>query len=606
MKNLNYKLILACFVLGGIVTYSCTKEHLEKNAIGALSEKTLANKAGVNGLLIGAYSLLDGVGGPGADQGPWESAISNWVYGGVAADDAHKGSEYGDQVGIEKIENYTATAVEPYFNDKWIAVYTGVQRANDVLRVLKQVTDGSLSDEEILQIRSEAMFLRAVFHFEAAKMWRNVPFVDEDVSFANGNYLVPNDADIWANIESDLEFAAGSLTATKAEAGRANSWAAKAFLAKAYMFQHKFSEAKPLLEDIIANGITTSGQKYGLVNFSDNFNPAKKNSAESVFAVQMSVNDNSSGYNGNAGDVLNFASGGPANCCGFYQPSFSLVNSFKTDPSTGLPLLDTWNDSDITNDQGIASTSPFTPYSGTLDPRLDYTAGRRGIPYLDWGIMPGRIWIVSQDAMGPYIPIKNVYYQSDQANSSDTFDGWASNQSTANNYTMIRFADVLLWAAEVEVEIGSLAKAEEYVNLVRARASDPAGWVHTYLDPNDPLKGFTDTPAANYKIGLYSGQFTGQGQDFSRKAVRFERKLELAMEGHRFFDLQRYDNGTGYMADVLNAYIQHETNIPGYNFLYMKDAAFVKNKNELFPIPQVQIDLNVTAGKSLLQQNPNY
>ncbi|HEX8040520.1 MAG TPA: RagB/SusD family nutrient uptake outer membrane protein, partial [Chryseosolibacter sp.] len=583
-----------------------TKEHLEKSAIGALSEKTLANKAGVNGLLIGAYSLLDGVGGPGADQGPWESAISNWVYGGVAADDAHKGSEYGDQVGIEKIENYTATAVEPYFNDKWIAVYAGVQRANDVLRVLKQVTDGSLSDDEIRQISSEAMFLRAVFHFEAAKMWRNVPFVDENVSFANGNYVVSNDANIWPKIESDLVFAASNLTATKAEIGRANSWAAKAFLAKAYMFQHKFSEAKPLLEDIIANGTTTSGEKYALVNFSDNFNPAKKNSAESVFAVQMSVNDNSSGYNGNAGDVLNFASGGPANCCGFYQPSFSLVNSFKTDPSTGLPLLDNWNDSDITNDQGIASTSPFTPYSGTLDPRLDYTAGRRGIPYLDWGIMPGRIWIVSQDAMGPYIPIKNVYYQADQANSSDTFDGWASNQSTANNYTMIRFADVLLWAAEVEVEIGSLAKAEEYVNLVRARAADPAGWVHTYIDPNDPLKGFTDTPAANYKIGLYNGQFAGQGQDFARKAVRFERKLELAMEGHRFFDLQRYDNGTGYMADVLNAYIQHETSIPGYNFLYMKDAVFVKNKNELFPIPQVQIDLNVTGGASLLQQNPNY
>jgi hypothetical protein len=606
MKKINNKFLIAGFLAFGIIMYSCTKDYLEKGAIGALSENTLANKAGVNGLLIGAYSLLDGVGGPDGDQGPWESAISNWVYGGVAADDAHKGSEYGDQVGIEKIENYTATPIEPYFNDKWVAVYTGIQRANDVLRILEQVTDGSISDDEALQIRAEARFLRAVFHLEAAKMWRNVPYVDETVSFVNANYNVPNTSDIWPKIEEDFNFAAANLTDTKDELGRANSWAAKAFLAKVYMFQYKFAEAKPLLADIIANGTTSSAEKYALINFADNFNPSKKNSAESVFAVQMSVNDNGSGLNGNAGDILNFFSGGPANCCGFYQPSFSLVNSFKTDAASGLPLLDTWNDSDVTNDQGIASTSAFTPYSGTLDPRLDYTTGRRGIPYLDWGIMPGRVWIVSQDAMGPYVPIKNVYYKAEQANTSDTYDGWASNQSTANNYNMIRFADVLLWAAEVEVEIGSLSEAESLVNLIRARAADPAGWVHTYVDSNDPSKGFTSTPAANYKIGLYSGQFTAQGQNYARKAVRFERKLELAMEGHRFFDLQRYDNGTGYMAQVLNDYVQHETSIPGYTFLYMEGAEFVEEKNELFPIPQVQIDLNFVGSGSVLEQNPGY
>ncbi len=606
MKKIYYKLIISSCIASVILMYACNNDYLEKEAIGALSETTLANKAGVNGLLIGAYSLLDGVGGPEADQGPWESAISNWVYGGVASDDAHKGSEYGDQVGVEVIENYTATPIEPYFNDKWVALYAGIQRANDVLRVLEQVTDGSISEDEAVQIKAEAVFLRAVFHLEAAKLWRNAPYVDETVSFANGNYNVSNTSPIWPKIEEDFQFAATSLTDTKSEVGRANSWAAKAFLAKVYMFQLKFTEAKTLLTDIIANGVTASGQKYALVNFADNFNPSKKNSAESVFAVQMSVNDNASGANGNAGDVLNFASGGPANCCGFYQPSFSLVNSFKTVPATGLPLLDSWNDSDITNDQGIASTSPFTPYTGTLDPRLDYTAGRRGIPYLDWGIMPGAIWIVSQAAMGPYIPIKNVYYKAEQAATSDTYNGWASNQATSNNYVMIRFADILLWAAEVEVEVGSLAQAEAYVNQIRARAADPAGWVYTYVDDNDPSKGFTNTPAANYKIGLYTGQFTQQGQDFAREAVRFERKLELAMEGHRFFDLHRYDNGTGYMADVLNAYIQHETSIPGYNFLYLEGAKFTKGKNELFPIPQVQIDLNVTDGASVLKQNTGY
>ena len=373
------------------------------------------------------------------------------------------------------------------------------------------------------------------------------------------------------------------------------------------MFQQKFTEARTLLTDIIVNGVTASGTKYELIEkFADNFNPALKNNSECVFSVQMSVHDNADGANGNAGDVLNFASGGPSTCCGFYQPSFSLVNSFKTDPVTGLPLLDTWNNFDVKNDQGIASDAPFTPYTGTLDPRLDYTAGRRGIPYLDWGIMPGRIWIVSQDAMGPYVPIKNVYYQADQATTSDTYDGWAVNAVTSNNYVMIRFADVLLWAAECEVEVGSVSQAEIYVNMVRSRAVNPAGWVHTYVDNNDPTKGFTNTPAANYKIGLYTGQFSAQGQNYARKAVRFERQLELAMEGHRFFDLQRYDNGTGYMADVLNAYIQHETHIAGYNFDYMNGATFVKGKNELYPIPQAQIDLSMQDGAATLIQNPNY
>ncbi|CAL1516786.1 hypothetical protein MMC2321_00509 [Chitinophaga sp. MM2321] len=424
-------------------TLACNKSFLTKEPQGLLSEENLTNKAGVNGLLVGAYSLLDGVGGPGAVVGVWSQSISNWTFGGVASDDAHKGSEYGDQTDLELIENYTATAVNPYFDGKWGALYTGVQRANDVLRVLDKIKEGVISDEEALQIRAEAVFLRAVFHFEAAKLWLNVPYVTDSISFENGNYQVPNTEPVWPKIEADLMYAATNLTETKSEIGRANSWAAKSFLAKAYMYQHKFQEAKPLLADIIQHGVNPAGEKYDLVRYSDNFNPSTKNSAESVFAVQMSVNDNSGGANGNLADQLNYGAGGPANCCGFYQPSFSLVNSFKTDPITGLPLLDTWNDSDIKNDQSIASSSPFEPYTGTLDPRIDWTVGRRGIPYLDWGIMPGASWIVSQAAAGPYLPIKHIYYK---AKRSTTSEGGGNVNS--NNYTMIRFADILLWAAE--------------------------------------------------------------------------------------------------------------------------------------------------------------
>src|SRR6266542_2358264 len=148
-------------------------------------------------------------------------------------------------------------------------------------------------------------------------------------------------------------------------------------LQKHTCFTKKFTEAKPLLDSIINSG------KYQLVNYQDNFNPATKNNAESVFSAQSSVNDGSDGFNGNFGDVLNFPyNGGPAGCCGFFQPSQYLVNHFKTDAITGLPDLDHYNDADVKNDEGIQSSDPFTPYTGALDPRLDWTVGRRGIPYL--------------------------------------------------------------------------------------------------------------------------------------------------------------------------------------------------------------------------------
>jgi hypothetical protein len=302
------------------------------------------------------------------------------------------------------------------------------------------------------------------------------------------------------------------------------------------------------------------------------------------------------------GDALNFPIAGPSTCCGFDQPSFSLVNSFKTDPVTGLPLLDTWNDQDVKNDMGIASSAPFTPYSGTLDPRLDHTVGRRGIPYLDWGIMPGMSWVRAQSEAGPYLPIKNLYYKS-QENTTSNQDYWGG-QATSNNVNMIRFAEVLLWAAECEVEIGSLDQAQNYVNMIRNRAADNSDWVKADVaDGGSNYNGYS----ANYFIKPYpAGSFALNGQDYARKAIRFEEKLEMAMEGKRFFDLQRWDNGSGSMATVLNAYIKHETTIPGYNYQILDGATFSSMKNELFPIPQAQIDLSSKGGAATLKQNQGY
>lgn len=541
MKKPQVLLFIYSALFVSSITISCQESYLEQNAIGSLSNTTLANKQGVNGLLIGAYSLLDGIGAGGIE---WANAVSNWVFGGVASDEAHKGSEYGDQAAIELIENYTVTPEVAYMNSKWSTLYAGVQRANDVLRMIKQLPLNELTVSESQQITAEARFLRGIYHFEAVKMWRNVPYVDETISFQNGNFNVPNNKSIWLNIEEDFKFSANNLSPTNSQVGRANSWAAKAFLIKVYMFQHKYTEAKSLLDDAINNGVTTRGTKYRLEkNYADNFNPSTKNGSESVFAVQMSVRDGSNGVNGNAGDALNFPGGGPAACCGFYQPSFNFVNSFQTDPASGLPLTVIQNKPMVKNDHGLVSSASFIPHSGTLDPRLDHTVGRRGIPYLDWGNHPGQSWIRAQAAGGPYSPKKSVYYKSAQASTSDTYNGWAVNQSTANNYIMIRFADIILWAAEVEVEVGSLSEAERLVNIVRNRSSNSDTWVKKYID-GDASKGNSQEPAANYKIGLYNGQFSSLGKNFAREAVRMERTLELGMEGHRFFDLQRYDNGT--------------------------------------------------------------
>lgn len=596
MKKIQHTLIVTSCFFALTMVFSCKKDFLEKAAIGSTSEATLSTKAGADALLIGAYSLLDNGGTSG---GGWPSG--KWIFGGVTSDDAHTGTEAGALQPVPSFENYTLDATLYPLNDKWKFFYSAIQRANDVLRLLPKIPKESITVDQANQIKAEAIFLRAVYHFEAAIMWKNIPYVDESVNFANGNYNIGNDAPIWPKIEADFKLAASMLTATKTEAGRANSWAAKAFLVKTYMFQQKFNDAKPLLDDIIANGVTANGKKYALLEkYHDNFVPSRKNGPESVFAVQMSVNDGAGGANGNVANGEGYAGpyGGPYPTFGFYQPSFSLVNSYKTDAVTGLPLLTTFNNSDITNDQGLSSSAPFTPYAGTLDSRLDWTVGRRGIPLIDWGIMPGLAWIRQQSVAGPYLHIKNANPQA-EPNSRQ-------NSSAAVNYVMIRFADVLLWAGEVEVEVGSLAKAEMYVNQVRARSANPVSWLYTYQDNANPLKGYTTTPAANYKMGLYSGQFELSGKEFARESVRFERKLELAMENHRFFDLQRYDAGTGYMANILNAYITHETTIPGYNFTYMVGAKFTKGKNEIYPIPQAQIDLSVKDGAKLLKQNPGY
>lgn len=604
MKRINYKMVLpATAILIGSL-YACKKGYLDRPPLGTLNQEILANNNGVQGLLIGAYSLVDGEGGNSSGQG---SAASNWTYGGIGSDDAYKGSVPSDGGSdIFPIETKTITSSNTYLISKWNNYYDAVQRCNDALRLMALATDISPKDHNT--IAGEARFLRAHFHFELKKVFGRVPFIDETVvpmfnssgAVVVGDYAA-NDKDIWPNIEADFRFAVDSLPENQPQVGRVNKWAAMAYLAKIYLFQDKYAEAKPLLDQVIANGKTSDGKKYALLtNFYSNFNPQQKNSEESIFAAQTSVNDNSSTAwngqpNGNFGDVLNFPyNGGPGACCGFYNPSKDLADAYKTD-ANGLPMFDTYFNGPTVN--------ATTLYSGSVDPRLDWTAGRPGVPYLDWGLHPGDAWIRDPASDGHLSPKKNVYAASQKGTYTDVSAYWAPNELVANNVNIIRFSDVLLMAAEAEVEVGTTAKALEYVNMVRARAKNPNGWVYKNSDYDAARAEYKTktTPAANYNIGLYTAAQFGD-QNFARTAVRFERRLELAMEGQRFFDLQRWDNGTGLMANTLNAMYQRDASLVAYK----KDTRFIKGVHEIYPIPQSQIDLINNDGVARLKQNPGY
>jgi hypothetical protein len=591
MKRSAYLLLSMLLVA---VTFSC-KKALEQPALGSLSEAIVANKSGVNALLVGAYAALDGM--QGSDQGfggseAWQASPSNWVFGSIAGGEASKGSDGGDQPAIDPIANFYSDANNAYYNGKWKALYEGVSRTNNVLKLLAKATD--MTDAEKASVSGQARFLRGHFYFELKKMWNMVPYIDETTS----NFNQPNDVDIWPNIVADLQFAYDNLPATQSEIGRANKWAAGAYLAKAYLYQHKFTEAKALFDVVIPQGTTSSGLKYGLnPQFHYNYDPSREDNLEVVFAIQMAANVDANGpSNANNGDMLNFPYGGPFGCCGFFQPSIDLVNHFRTNPVTGLPYLTDYNNFPIKNDMGIKSSQSFTPDAGTVDPRLDWTAGRRGIPYLDWGLFEGESWTRDQSYGGPYAPKKNIYTQANVETDAD-LTSWAPGSSI--NYLVIRFADVLLMAAECEAQVGSLAKAEEYVNLVRARAANPQGFVYKYKNNNDPTGGYSTVPAANYKVSVYpAGDFGSKGKDYALNSIYYERKLELAMEGHRFFDLVRW----GTAESELTAYF-------GYEGKLTSDVArgkFTKGKNDYYPIPQRQIDLSQSGGSPVLKQNPGY
>ncbi|MDI9880383.1 RagB/SusD family nutrient uptake outer membrane protein [Flectobacillus longus] len=578
-KYINSKVLISSVFLSTILVTACKDSFLEVPPTGQLANAQLTSKAGIEGSLIGAYSMLNG-------RGVRLASSANWVFGSILGGEANKGTNSGDYTAINPIQRFETPPTNTEINDTWRVKYEGIQRCNTTLASLAKAGSDVTADDK-KRISGEARFLRGHYYFELKKLYNNVPYIDETMDYGTGIEKVTNATDVWPKIEADLKYAMDNLPETQAAAGRANKWAAAAYLGKAYLFQKKYTEAKAMFDQVIANGKTANGKKYGLVTkYAQIFNAENDNNEESVFAIQSAANTGSVN-NANSDDDLNYpyntGSSGPGNCCGFFQPSFELANSFRTD-ANGLPLLDgSYNSAAnaLKTDFGIQSSAAFTPDAGNLDPRLDHSVGRRGIPYLDWQDHPGFDWIRDQSYAGPYSPKKYIYYKSQEGTLTDG-SSWTRGYA-AMNKPLIRFADVLLMAAECEIEVGSLETARNYVNLVRARAANPASWVTK-----------NGAPAAKYVIGTYTAAWTDKA--VARTAVRFERKLELSGEGHRFFDLVRW----GIAESTINAYLSYE----GAKLITaLGSAKFTANKNEYLPIPQTQIDIQ---GKDILKQNPGY
>ena len=579
---MKYKYIVALSFLTFMSLGSCGEDFLYKAPQGSIDENALTNANGVDLLVTNTYANLT--------ENDWGASVFNWTFGGMYGGDANKGSDANDQSVLNTMELYTTLASNGYIDQKWRWVYKGVKRANKAIQVMANVTD---MPEAVRKSRTgELKFLRALFYFEGIKVFGPfIPWVDETI--AENNPLIHNDKDIYSNVLADIDDAIANLPNTQDTPGRVNVWAAKALKAKILMQKGDMAAAKPILKDVIENGKTSNGLAYGLEDDLDaNFSSYTDNGKESIFAVQFSVDTNN---NGNVGMSLCYPHGGsgaPGGCCGFYQPSNELANSFKVD-ANGLPLLD----NSYRNGDPVSYRNPSTEASAPLalnnnqipvDPRLDFAIGRFGIPYKDWGT-PKNGWVRDAANGGIYLPKKHVYSKAEEEAglaSGGFSDGWAPGSAMNLQYLSLR--DCILLYAECLANDGELSQAMNQVNKIRTRAG---------LEPN--IIKINGVPAANYKIATYPtthAAFTDKATCI--KAVRMERKLELAMEGQRWFDLSRW--GGEYMAGAVKDYIDFEKKY----LAKFATASYLPAAKTMFPIPDVQIQTmgNDESGKPYLTQ----
>ncbi|MDR2692185.1 MAG: RagB/SusD family nutrient uptake outer membrane protein [Dysgonamonadaceae bacterium] len=621
MKIFNYQL-LALLALAG--TTACS-DFLNVKPAGDVDETSLLNRKGIDNIITGMYASMYNP--EDIDENYFEAPLTNYQYGDVMGGSANKGSTFTDLPAFTSLETYAITTDNAFLNVKWQSVYGGVFRANNLIYLAGKIKEeleampGEAKDYYTETI-AHARFFRGFWHFEAVKLFgAAIPYVGSEEYAGSVNPKVPNvDANgnyiyIWDNIINDLQYAFDNLPpAWTANKGLANKWAAAAFLAKVKLYRSSpyngkngtthtvdsWQDVKTLLEKIIASGIDNTGAKYRLADTYGQLYTAGLSdwTGESVFDVQMAISGTQTVTSAiNGGPNLAVPGGLGASGWGFFQPSFELVNSHIVDEN-GLPLLDKayQNRPPLTS---ISNGVPRTDLAVYTDPRLDISTGRFNVPYLDYAV-PERTdgWVRDVSNGGLYMNKKYIPNKADKGSLSLT----TVSTSTAKNVHLIRYADVLLWYAEALIETGDWAGAREYVNRVRARAAN------AYVKAADPVSmkpvaspfvlddkvnaAARPDAAANYCIGLYpESQF--ETKEKAMEALQFERKIEFALEGHRWYDLARWGVAREELTDYLNYEKQYLTkyNYSVYNAKWMT-----------MPVPNDQI---ITMG-GVLVQNENW
>lgn len=568
MKN---KIIITVLT-SSLLAFSSCENVLEYTPKGVLSSSDLTSATAVDGLVTSAYAAI----GNGDMIGP---IYSMWAYGSVRSDDAYKGGGGTGDVGeIDALEHYNLVTptMGAFVTRTWQNLFKSISRANVAIRAVNNLDEASFPNKKVRL--GELKFLRAHSYFTMKLLYKNIPIFDETASEEDilkvSNTL--SNEESWNKIAADFQFAIDNLPTNQAELGRANKYAAQAYLAKLRLFQayeqdatHKVTNInKTRLQEVVAltQSVISSG-KYRLSNdIGDNFLPETENGPESIFAIQFTVNDGTTAGRMSYEDGLNYPHGAPQyGCCGFHAGSQNLVNAHTTD-ANGLPNFDTFNEANADLSKQM------------VDPRLDHTVGVEGHVYkYDNTKLFSNSWVRDPGVYGNFHTMR---FQ--QLASSGSYFKLGPFMGTAKNYDVLRFDDILLIQAEAYIQLGEQDKALSLINQVRERAAKST----------DRLKKSDGTFSSNYNVKPYSS--AGWTKDFAFKALQWERRLEFATEGPRFFDLVRW----GIAESTLNKYIEKEKS----RRTFLATAKFTAGRDEYLPIPQAEI----TFTNGLYKQNPGY
>jgi len=567
MKTI-YRFICIISVICGLM--SCSNFLEEQVPQATLTQDEVKKPEYIDNVLISAYAGLVTI----EDM---NASFSLWNYD-TRSDDAYVGgSDFSDGEPFHRLERGVGILTTDWpFNSIWTRFYNYLSRVSLSLDILASADQ----ENAIIQQRTAEMkFLRAYGHFQLKRLFKKIPFVnklnmtEEDYNnLSNTEYT--NDEG-WQQIINDLEDAYAVLPTAQAEKGRPTKAACAAFLAKVYLYKayHQddansnqvtsISDAdlQKVVEYTNPSIYTAAG--YGLEpDLHNNFRPEEQyeNGKESLWAIQYSKND------GTVYGNLNFSNRLIVPCipkvhdsgCDFYKPSHNLVNAYRTN-SNGLPLLDNFADVDYT----VGSNQ-------TVDPRLFITVGIAGTPYMfnpSFMMSETNAWSRSGGTFGYFVSLK----QNVDPALTDTYLFLCDSQwATSMNRVVFRYADVLLMRAEAQAQLGQTDEAITLVNQVRSRAID--------MMTNSIVSNYPNKYGVHYAVGKYSGSYS---KEDAMKIIKMERRLELALESERFFDLVRW----GDAANVLNKYYTSESQ----KMSFLSGSSFTANKNEYLPIPWEQI-----------------